>query len=146
MYWSFHEGRRAVIGPGRQWIVLSALLFVACLRPVTPGGRSTSINPPEPLYEVGGEVMPPVMIDSCLPLDADSYGEHSLLYIFEIIVSNEGRVLSVELMKSPEPPLGHSIATRLRQSIAACRFEPATRNGKPVAVRYVLTIRSPSST
>jgi TonB family protein len=57
--------------------------------------------------------------------------------ILELVIDPDGRVASTKVLRSL--PLG--LTKRAVDAVAQWRFAPSTFNGRPVSVRYVLTVR-----
>ena len=85
----------------------------------------------EPVYELGSGVPPPKSVYAPNPLyDDHARKKKNGTVILAMIVTAEGTVRDVKVIKSLDPGLE-------KQAIAAVRtwkFEPATKDGKPVAV------------
>jgi protein TonB len=97
------------------------------------GGAKAS----EPL-RVGGEVAPPQLITRVQPeyTEAARQARISGIVIIEAIIDEEGRVVETRVLKGL--PMGLDKAAT--DAISQWRFRPATRNGEPVAVYFILTV------
>lgn len=97
-----------------------------------------STTPHEPL-RVGGDVLPPTLVKrvqpdfSKLPIDLLPNG----VGVFETTINRSGRVAGIRVVRSLGPRLDPSVLAALEK----WRFHPATQNGRPVAVYFMLTIR-----
>jgi len=112
-----------------SWIVMAsatAVFFGSNLLAQEPDKTS------EPVYELGSGVTSPKSVYAPNP----TYDEHARkkkingTVILAIIVTAEGTVRDIKVIKSLEPSLD-------KQAIAAVfiwKFTPTTKNGKPVAV------------
>ena len=56
--------------------------------------------------------------------------------IFEATITATGDVENIRVLRSAHPDVDKAIIAALKQ----WKFRPATRNGKPVAVYYTLTV------
>ncbi len=104
--------------------------------------------PPEPLSEepqsdepifVGGQVAPPERVhyvEPRYPEIARVTRTHGIA-IVQATVDKQGDVVDVKIIKDLAMGLGDAAA----EAVAQWKFEPATLNGKPVAVYYSLTVR-----
>ncbi|MEO8585632.1 MAG: energy transducer TonB [Acidobacteriota bacterium] len=121
--------------------------------PTLPDGWATAdspffvfITPLERLsvpavWPVGGEVTAPREISRVkpdFPPDAKREGRTGAV-IFEVVVDASGAVTSVEIVRHADPDLEQAALTAVKQ----WRYEPATRNGAPVAVWFSITMRFP---
>jgi hypothetical protein len=88
---------------------------------------------------LGPGVEPPVRISGGnLDLDAlrDVRTRHRLV-IAECVVGVDGALRDITLRPADLDP---RLAAAVRKSLATWRFQPARKDGEPVAVRYVLTL------
>ncbi len=114
---------------------------------VPPAPRELPEPATEP-YDVGGEVTRPERISGepvdlrasdCPSLKPGGRMRRNPVVILAIVIDREGRVTEVDFLKYPPDPC---ILDYLKTAVSAWRFEPATRRGQPVAVRYNLTART----
>ena len=91
----------------------------------------------DPLLRVGGDVKPPKKLHAPNPQYTEIARKARIqgVVILQAIIDKNGDLRSVKILKDLEMGLGEAAAD------AACRwkFEPATLNGKPVAVIYNMT-------
>jgi protein TonB len=88
-------------------------------------------------FRVGGDVLPPQVLVRVQPdysklHDFQFYGTP----IFEAVVSAEGDVTKVRVVRSGSPEVDTVIVDALKQ----WKFQPATRNGTPVPVYFTMTV------
>jgi len=91
----------------------------------------------EPL-PVGGEVTAPVKIYAPpprYPMAARKKGVQGVVIVM-VIIDEEGRVAYVAILRGLSEGLNEAAVAAVKH----WRFKPATLNGKPVTVRYNLTI------
>lgn len=95
--------------------------------------------PPPGAIRVGGNVVAPVKIHAPPPRYPEIARKARIqgVVFVEAIIDTDGNVRQVELIKGL--PMGLSEATL--QAVRGWRFEPATLNGRPVAVIYMLQVR-----
>jgi protein TonB len=93
---------------------------------------------PEGPIRVGGDVAPPVKITSPPPQYTEIARKARVqgVVIVEAIIDKQGNVTNVKILKGL--PMG--LDTAAADAVKKWRFEPATLNGKPVAVIYNLTV------
>jgi TonB family protein len=93
---------------------------------------------PEGPIRVGGDVAPPVKITSPPPQYTEIARKARVqgVVIIEAIIDKQGNVTNVKILKSL--PMG--LDTAAADAVKKWKFEPATLNGKPVAVIYNLTV------
>ncbi|HWY22103.1 MAG TPA: energy transducer TonB [Candidatus Acidoferrum sp.] len=116
----------------RNITLASALAFL--LGGVVVLAQEPPDKSPEVVYEVGlgSDVTPPKPIYNPDPTYVDKARKKKIngVVVVAMIVTAEGKVRDVKVIKSLDPDLD-------KQAIAAVRtwkFEPATKDGKPVAV------------
>lgn len=108
---------------------------------IPPGWASLPPPPPaeEEIVRVGGKVNPPAVLERVEPhypataLAARMPG----LVILDFLIGPDGSVRDVTVLRGAPLGMTESAVEAARQ----WRFEASTLDGKPVAVRYVLTIR-----
>jgi TonB family protein len=111
--------------------------------PTTSPHAPSTIQPAAPTHydeplEVGGDVLPPEVVArvwpdySTLPRPMRVSG----VPIVEAVISRRGEVTQVRMIKATNPHLDAAIMEALKQ----WKFRPATRNGHPVAVRFIMTV------
>jgi len=89
-----------------------------------------------PLFEAGGPITAPRVVSRVAPATPREFRDkHSAATAtIEAVVDESGRVVDVRFME------GHpEWAQHLMQAVRRWRFEPATLDGKPVAVRFPIT-------
>ena len=93
---------------------------------------------PEGPIRVGGDVAPPVKITSPPPQYTEIARKARVqgVVIVEAIIDKQGNVTNVKVLKGL--PMGLDSAAA--DAVKKWKFEPATLNGKPVAVIYNLTV------
>ncbi len=93
---------------------------------------------PEGPIRVGGDVAPPVKITSPPPQYTEIARKARVqgVVIVEAIIDKQGNVTNVKVLKGL--PMG--LDTAAADAVKKWKFEPATLNGKPVAVIYNLTV------
>lgn len=89
--------------------------------------------------KVGGAVLPPQKIYAPQPLYTEEarQGRIQGVVILEAIIDAKGNVREVKILKGLPMGLSESAVETARQ----WRFKPATKEGKPVAVYFNLTVR-----
>lgn len=86
---------------------------------------------------VGGEVKPPILVKRVSPnFGAFKDVRGNKITIFEVLVSADGEVGDIRVLKSAGSEIDAAIIDALRQ----WTFRPATLLGEPVAVYYVLPV------
>ena len=133
----------------RIFAVSSALIATLCggctRRAPEPTSQavSTPEHTPATVYEIGGEVAAPVLIEQVKPILPEQYRHTHItqpLYIYSIVVSETGRVGSISLLRgSTESEPYISFERAFREAIAKWRYTPAMRSGNPVPVNLTVT-------
>lgn len=100
-----------------------------------------AIEPSMPVYDVGGEVQPPVRLSGSPPAYPEEAREARVEGVVNVqaVIDSDGRVVEVV-------PLDDGSDNELLRGAAVAairdwRFQPATLDGEPVAVHYRLTVR-----
>jgi TonB family protein len=86
---------------------------------------------------VGGDVKPPVLVfkvDPEYPAEARRQRIRGLVVI-EAVIDSDGRVHSTRLLQSANPLLDEAAL----EAVRLWRYQPATRDGKPVRVFLIVT-------
>jgi TonB family protein len=93
---------------------------------------------PEGPIRVGGDVQPPVKVSAPSPQYTEIARKARIqgVVIVEAIIDKEGKVTNVKVLKGL--PMG--LDTAAADAVKKWTFQPATLNGKPVAVIYNLTV------
>jgi TonB family protein len=90
------------------------------------------------VFRVGGEVKAPTVVSKVEPVypEEERKKRNSGIVILEVLIEANGDVSGAHLLK-PLPGLDEAAVTAVKQ----WRFQPATRDGQPVAVIFNLTIQ-----
>jgi TonB family protein len=116
--------------------VLAAVLFIL-LATCFASGQTQAPNASYPIYEVGRDVTAPRPISTPIPAPPASV-DKTLKVRISFVVIPDGSVASVRLLKDSTPEFDDfAVAV-----VSKWRFEPATKGGKPVAVRLETEMRS----
>lgn len=113
-------------------LALTALLGMAAF-PLT-----AEVPAGEEIYRVGEDVTPPKKIHAPIPAyppEARKEGRKGKV-VAETIIDRKGDVRDVKIVES----IGESFDRSVIEAVSTWKFEPATLDGKPVTVRYYLTI------
>jgi len=102
-----------------------------------PEGPPPSPEPEGPI-QVGGDVLPPEKTFAPQPQYTEIARKARLqgVVIVQAIIDKQGSVTNVKVLKG----LGMGLDQAAVDAIKKWKFEPATLNGKPVAVYYNLTV------
>lgn len=108
------------------------------LPPPLPADRTPSASAPEesPLV-VGGDVVPPVRLESSEILFSQRDCRWIGPIIIETVIDTKGRIESMRFLKE-QPP--ECIQQPIRDSLKTWQFKPAELHGEPVSVYYMLTV------
>lgn len=92
---------------------------------------------PAPM-SVGGDVKPPRMLNhpSTDYNECRAKGRPLRMAILEVVIGVDGRARDVRMLK----PVDQCVERTVLEVVQQMRFQPGTYRGKPVAVRYNLTI------
>jgi TonB family protein len=102
--------------------------------PRGPGGAAIRPAAPEPSSPAPTIVAPVLkkMVEPTYPPDALKAGLQAVVKL-KLTVSKEGKVIAAEVLE----PAGHGFDEAAKAAAMQLEFEPATRNGKPVASRVL---------
>jgi len=89
------------------------------------------------VYEVRGDVKPPRPISTPVPAPPDDVDKELKVKV-SFVVTPDGSVADIKLLKRSTPEFDDYAVAALRQ----WKFEPATKDGTPVAVRLETEMRS----
>lgn len=97
-----------------------------------PTQAADSVQPQEIVYKPGKDVKPPKPIFMPDPPYSDSAARKKIQgdVLLAVVVTAEGKVRDVQLVRSLEKSLDQQAIT----TVGTWRFEPSTKDGKPVAV------------
>ncbi len=98
---------------------------------------SVSASQPEPVYELGKGVEPPRPVHQVSPEHSSKGFRVSGTVLIGLVVSSHGEPGEVHVIRSLEKDVDQSAVDAVKQ----WRFEPATKDGKPVAVKISVEIR-----
>lgn len=120
---------------------LFGLLAIACAAtaplPRTPAQSCAAQAEPTALkMEPGNGVIPPKAIHRVEPLAPASLVGRATVATVEAIIGEDGKPRHI-CFASGDPEWGNAVAAAFKQWL----FEPATLQGKPVAVQFTLTTR-----
>jgi protein TonB len=88
------------------------------------------------LHQVGGEVSEPKAIFNPKPNLTETEGfDPRTIPVVEAVINKDGAVERIGALRGSGPPLDAAV-----DAIKKWRFEPATLNGEPVCVVYIMTV------
>jgi TonB family protein len=113
----------------------AALLFIAGTG--FPVGQGQTSKEKYQIYAVGGDVKAPRPVSTPLPPTPESI-DKNLKVRLSFVVAPDGSVAQVRLLKHARPDFD-DFALKV---VGDWRFQPATKDGKPVAVRLETEMHS----
>jgi TonB family protein len=118
----------------RNWVIVFALTLVVWLVPTQLRAQDSSTEKTSngELYTPGHGVKPPRRISGSEPEydDKSRKAKTSGTVVLALIVTKDGRAADVKVVKSLTPRLDEQAI----KAVSTWRFEPATKDGEPVAV------------
>lgn len=110
-------------------VLAVALAILGC-------SRVMAAPPPEErVYDVGGDVRPPVVVkrvEPTIPRGARCRG----MVVLRAVIGADGRPREVrDISRKPD-----AVTKAAAEALPRWRFRPATLHGKPVAVHYFVTV------
>lgn len=121
----------------KTWKAAAYLPILLLASGVSAAGQAQTSNANYSVYQVGGDVMAPRVISAPIPPTPDTIRKNSKVRV-SFVVTPDGSVANIRLVKSSETELD-SFA---RSAVSKWKFAPATKAGKPVAVRLETEIKS----
>jgi TonB family protein len=120
------------------WRLDHGTLVVFPLDPPQPSPMLVGHLEKEPVYKVEGDISHPKKISAPPPpYPEDCRTERVMgLVVLDTVIDAAGKVVDVSVEESPDNRLSEAAMEAIRSWV----FEPATLEGRPVAVRYVLTV------
>ena len=103
---------------------------------VAVGGAGGEAAADEEVVALGPGIVRPVKLSGASP-DLQEFRVAPPLIIIESTVGTDGRLRDMSFRPADLDP---RIVERLQQTLSTWRFEPARKDGRPVAVRYTLTL------
>jgi len=117
---------------------LTAVALLVFLGGAVPAISQESSKATGPPYRVGGEISRPEILSSTHPVYTELARRARVTgtVIVEAVIDEQGNVTDIRVLKGL--PMGLDRAAV--EAIKEWRFKPATLQGKPVSVYYVLTV------
>lgn len=111
----------------------------ACGLPIEMPSPPPPPDPPPTIVTVNVEVDPPEVTHRVEPryTEPARFAKIQGVVILDLVIDTEGRVESIQVLRGL--PLG--LTQRAVEAVEQWRFQPSTYKDRPVAVRYVLTVR-----
>jgi protein TonB len=111
---------------------LACLILTHC-----PAFSEDDEDAPEKVYELGPGMTPPKVIKQVPPRQSTAHGVRIVGTVtVALVVSSKGIPKDVRVIKGLEKELDQSTVEAVEQ----WRFEPAKKDGKPIAVRVSLDV------
>lgn len=120
----------------RNWLIVFAVTLVVWLGPVQLRSQDSSTEKTsngEFVYTIGHGVKPPRRISGSEPEydDKSRKEKTSGTVVLSLIVTKDGRATDIKIVNS----LTSRLDEQAIKAVSKWRFEPATKDGEPVAVR-----------
>lgn len=90
-----------------------------------------------PEVEGGGKVLLSALAKG-IRLDSTAYYANGSQIVISFIVTTQGQITDVQVIKNP---FGNDVLEQLTRIIKSLEWHPGKQNGKPVAVRYKMPVR-----
>jgi protein TonB len=90
------------------------------------------------VLKVGGDVKEPVLVTRVQPTYPEEARKNRIQgrVVLEAVIDTKGNVTTVGAIESPDPLLTDAAIEAVKQ----WAYKPATNNGKPVKVRFTVTV------
>jgi TonB family protein len=113
------------------------LLILALSLAQPAAGAGPSPSPTPPVFRIGGDVKPPVLVRKVEIQHPRSNRQYTLgVLILEGVVGKDGRFRDLKILSGPMNSFAKAALAAVRQ----WEYKPATRKGKPVDVYMVVTV------
>jgi TonB family protein len=124
--------------PARSCVARGKLIIAVLLLLGTSASQAQEAPPAGPPYRVGGNVTRPEKISGAPPVYTEAARKARLIgvVIVETVIDEQGNVTQPRVLKGL--PMGLEEAAV--EAVQTWKFKPATLDGRPVPVYYVLTI------
>lgn len=124
---------RRVVASITAFCAVAIVIAVTAIRPVWSQSADNSADKYDgSVYLVGGDVTPPRVLHKTEPEYTDEARQYKISgsCLLRIVVMPDGRADDIEVVRSVYPGLD----LKAMQAVSQWEFEPATKNGVPVAV------------
>lgn len=103
------------------------------------GKPVTTEDEPAPATSEGGAVTAPKKIDGPQPAYPDAARKDGIegIVVLDCLIGADGQVHDIKVLR----PLPEGLTEAATEAVRQWRFEPATKDGRPIEARYVLTVR-----
>lgn len=116
--------------PGRHLFLLVIALVVGSSRPALT----------ERVYSAGPGITPPQKITPCDPTIPEELKHLRIVqprFVYEVVISSAGRVVQLKLVGANRKGYPYDkIEKAFRTALRNCAYQPAAKDGKPVAFRF----------
>jgi protein TonB len=126
---------------GRDRLSILSILVIACTAQLTPllsqddSGKQT--QGPEPIYKVARGIAAPRVIRTVDPnCDAARKQGRPGTVTLTLVVTREGQAKDIKVLKSVSPAIDQEAI----EVVSQWKFAPATKDGKPVAVKTAVQV------
>ncbi len=134
LVWTLQDDRLIVRAGDGAWSALEEVKETA-----SPAGARVKVdNTTVYKFVEGGDIEPPKALEKLppkYPPEMRKAGTSGSV-VAELVIDTEGIVRDVAIQESPAEEFSVAATEALEQ----WQFEPATKNGKPVAVKYIVTL------
>jgi TonB family protein len=132
----------------RNFPPVSGFLLLVCATFLVGQGEPAKTPPPaetvvvngvtEPVYKVRDGVKPPRAIYSPEPEFSEEARKRKVqgVVVLDIIVTSAGKAVQIRVVQGP----GHGLAEKAVEAVSQWKFEPATKDGKPVSVEIAVEV------
>ena len=135
LVWTLQDDRLIVRAGDGAWSALEEVKETAS----STGPKVEVYNTTVYKYVEGGDIEPPEALEKLppkYPPEMRKAGTSGTV-VAELVIDTEGIVRVVTIQESP----AEAFSVAATEALEQWQFEPATRNGKPVAVTYIVTLK-----
>jgi TonB family protein len=90
------------------------------------------------IYKIGGDVTPPTLLNKVEPQYTKKAAKNKIqgMAVLSVVINADGQPQDIRVIRKLDPGLDQKAIEAVRQ----WTFEPATRNGQPVAVQATVEV------
>lgn len=124
----------------KRTIAHAGMIMISILLLGSTGFAATAAERAEiPRFEPGLGISEPMAMELVHPTfteEALAAGVRGAM-VLDLVIGADGAVVEAKPLRN----LAHGMTERTVEAVSAWRFKPATRDGKPLAVRYKMALR-----
>jgi TonB family protein len=120
-------------------LAVTVLMSISFIAPVTAHTAAVADKPAtNRIYKIGGDVTPPTLLNKVEPQYTKKAAKNKIqgMAVLSVVINADGQPQDIRVIRKLDPGLDQKAIEAVRQ----WTFEPATRNGQPVAVQATVEV------